>query len=484
MTTSSRPSTHTVPAAVEWPADQRRWLALVLLCLAQFMLIVDVTVVNVALPSIGADLSAGREALTWVVTAYVLTFGGLMLLGGRLADVLGRRNVLLIGLAVFTIASLASGLAVDETTLIVGRVAQGVGAALLSPAALSIITTTFHGAERNRALGVWAGIGGSGAVVGVLLGGVLTSGPGWEWVFFVNVPVGLAILAAIPATVAADRRRPREGSPDVAGALVVTSATALLVYGLVEAGDSGWTATGTLAPIAAGLLLYAGFIMIERTVATPLMRVELLTRRPVVSGTFIMLVATGLLVGFFFLSTLYLQHALGLSALKTGLIFLPAAVAIGVGAQVGAHLIGRLGGRPVAAAAFLLTATGAALLTRVSVESDIYTDFLPGFVIAAFGLGPAFVVATTTTLANVDHHEAGLASAVINTFHELGGAIGVAVLSTVAAASTAHTATSIDGFTDAFTVSAVAAAIAGGISFRLVPPGKPAVAHAGHGHVH
>ncbi|GAA3236013.1 MFS transporter [Nonomuraea helvata] len=462
------------------------WAVLVLLCLAQFMLIIDITVVQVALPTIGTDLALTREALTWVVTAYTLCFGGLMVLGGRLADAVGARRTMPAGLALFSLASLLCGLATTGSLLVAGRALQGVGAALLSPSALALITTTFEGERRNRALGVWAAIGGTGAALGVLLGGVLTAGPGWKWVFFVNVPIGVILLVAIPSLVDAGSPHGKRQRLDIPGALSVTLATALLIYGLVTAGDAGWSAWATLVPLLGAVVIYGGFVLIERTARNPLMRAETLARRPVISGTFVMLLATGLMLGLFFLSSLYLQHVLGFSALRTGLTFLPVAIAITLGAHLGGHLIGKVGGRPIAVAAFVLTAVGAALMTRISPETSAYTTLLPGFVIAAFGIGPAFVTATTTTMANVPHGETGVASGVINTFHELGGSIGVAVVSTVAAASLAPNvaagAAGIGGFTSGLTLCAVAAGAAAVISLVLVPKGRPAAAFVGHGH--
>ncbi|NUR86557.1 MAG: DHA2 family efflux MFS transporter permease subunit [Nonomuraea sp.] len=458
------------------------WAVLVLLCLAQFMLIIDITVVQVALPTIGSDLALDRESLTWVVTTYTLCFGGLMVLGGRLADAVGARRTLLAGLALFTAASLVCGLADDGGTLIAGRAAQGVGAALLSPAALAVITTVFDGERRARALGVWAAIGGTGAALGVLLGGVLTDGPGWTWVFFVNVPIGLLVLAAVPSTIPSAAHA-RGGRIDVGGAVVVTAATALLIYGLVAAGDGGWGAIGTVLPMVAAALLYVVFVLVERSVRAPLMRIETLARRPVVSGAFVMLIATGLMLGLFFLSSLYLQHVLGFSPLQTGLTFLPVAIAITLGAQLGGHLIGKVGGRPVAVAAFAVTALGAALMTRVSPDAGAFTTLVPGFVLAALGIGPAFVTATTTTMANVPPGENGVASGVISTFHELGGSVGVAVVSTVAASSLGPGG-GVGGFTSGLVVCAVVAGVAAVVSLGLVPPGRPATAFVGHGHGH
>ncbi|WP_129670241.1 MFS transporter [Phytoactinopolyspora endophytica] len=475
-------TTHSSDGASHMEQLPQRWAALVLLCFAQFMLIVDLMVVQVALPSIGADLHVGREALTWVVTAYILCFGGLMLLGGRLADTLGARRMLLLGLAVFTIASLLCGLAESGAMLIGGRAAQGVGAALLSPAALSTITAMFHGAERNRALGVWAAIGGSGAAIGVLMGGLLTSGPGWAWVFFVNVPVGVMLLAVISWVVPARPARPAR--VDLPGALLVTISSGLLVFGLNRAGDDGWDSGWTLGTIGAALVGYAAFVVVERVVPAPLMHVVMFTRRPVQSGTFTMVFATGLLSSFFFLSSLYLQHVRDFSALRTGLVFLPVAIVIIAGAHLAGRLIGAVGGRPVAVAGFSLMAGGAVLLAQVSVDSNAYGSVLPGLMVASLGVGPTFVTATTTTLGNVAQHESGLASAVINTAHELGGAIGVSVVSAVAASSIASMVPDADGFRSAFVVCAIAAAAAALVTSRLVPPGKPARAAVGHGHGH
>ncbi|WP_151477427.1 MFS transporter [Streptomyces albicerus] len=460
------------------PADPRRWVALALICLAQFMLILDVTVVNVALPDMAADLDLGRETLTWVVTAYTLCFGGLMLLGGRLADALGSRRTLLAGLAFFTVASLVTGLAENAETLLGGRIAQGIGAALLSPSALSIVTTTFHGAERNKALGVWAAIGGTGAAAGVLVGGALTDGPGWEWVFYVNVPVGLLVLATLPAFVPA--RAPQPARLDVPGALLVTAGTGALIYGLVEAGDAGWGAAATLLPIAGALLAYGLFVAVERASRAPLMDLRMFTRQPVLAGAFLMLIATALLIAFFFLGSVYLQHLRGFSPLKTGLVFLPVAVATGIGAHLGSRLVGRIGSRPTAVGGMVIATAGTIPLTQLSDTGSVYAALLPGFVVASVGIGAVFVTATTTALAMVEHREAGLASGVVNTFHEVGGSIGVAVVSTVAASGFERG--SVGGFADAFTVCAVAAAASAVVSLALVPRGKPQM--TGGPHVH
>ena len=469
------------PREPQASADPRRWKALAAVSLAQFMLILDLTVVNVALPDLGADLDLSRTAFTWAVSIYVLFFGGLLLLGGRLADVFGARPVMLTGLAIFTLASLASGLAQNETLLLGGRIAQGVGAALLSPAALSAITGIFHGEERNKALSVWASLGGVGFAAGVLIGGILTAGPGWRWVFFINVPVGLALLAAIRAVVPPRRPDRAAGRIDVLGAVTVTAATGSLIYGMVNAGDAGWADPETLLPIAAAIVLYAVFVVVERTVPTPLVHPSLLTRRPIVTGAFLMLIASGVLVADLFLGSQYLQHLRGLSALETGLFFLPAALGLMIGAIAAGRLVGTIGTRPVAVVGLTLVAIGNALLIGLSAGGNVYLEALPGTFLFALGGGPLFVCATTSALGRIGQHEAGLVSGVVNTFNQLGAAICVAVASTVAAAGLTHTP-SIDGFTGAFTVFTAVPAVAAVLSLGLIPSGTPQMTGAPHAH--
>jgi EmrB/QacA subfamily drug resistance transporter len=460
------------PREPQESADPRRWKALAAVALAQFVLILDLTVVNVALPDLGADLDLTRTAFTWAVSVYVLFFGGLLLLGGRLADVFGARTIMLTGLVIFTLASLASGLAQNETLLIGGRVAQGVGAALLSPAALSTITSIFHGEERNKALSVWASLGGLGFAAGVLIGGILTSGPGWRWVFFINVPVGLVLLAAIRGVVPLRRPDRAAGRIDVLGAVTVTAAAGSLIYGMINAGDEGWSDPETLLPIAAAIVLYAVFVVVERTVQNPLMHPSLLSRRPIVTGAFLMLIASGVLIADLFLGSQYLQHLRGLSALETGLFFLPAALGLMIGAIAAGRLVGTIGTRPVAVVGLILVAIGNGLLIGLSADGNVYVEALPGTFLFALGGGPLFVCATTSALGRVGQHEAGLVSGIVNTFNQLGAAICVAVASTVAAAGLTRTP-SLDGFTDAFTVFTVVAAVAAVLSLVLVPSGKP-----------
>jgi EmrB/QacA subfamily drug resistance transporter len=469
------------PREPQESADPRRWKALAAISLAQFMLILDLTVVNVALPDLGADLDLSRTAFTWTVSIYVLFFGGLLLLGGRLADVFGARPVMLTGLVIFTLASLASGLAQNETLLLGGRIGQGIGAALLSPAALSTVTSIFHGEERNKALSVWASLGGVGFAAGVLIGGILTSGPGWRWVFFINVPVGLVLLAAIRAVVPLRRPDRAAGRIDVLGAVTVTAATGSLIYGLINAGDQGWADPGTQLPIAAAVVLYGVFVVVERTVPTPLMHPSLLTRRPIATGAFLMLIASGVLIADLFLGSQYLQHLRGLSALETGLFFLPAALGLMIGAIAAGRLVGRVGTRPVAVVGLVLVAIGNGLLIGLSAGGNVYVEALPGTFLFALGGGPLFVCATTSALGRVGQHEAGLVSGVVNTFNQLGAAICVAVASTVAAAGLTSTP-SIDGFTDAFTVFTVVAAVAAVLSLSLVPAGKPQMTGAPNAH--
>jgi EmrB/QacA subfamily drug resistance transporter len=459
--------------------DPRRWWTLVLLGLAQFMVILDITVVNVALPTIGTDLGLDRASLTWVVTAYTLCFGGLLLLGGRLADTLGRRRMFLAGLGLFTLASLASGLAQAGSVLVAARAGQGVGAALLSPAALAIITTTFHGQERNRALGVWAAIAGAGAAVGVLAGGLLVEYASWQWVFFINLPVGIAVAAVVPAVVAA-ARPPHAGGGrrvDLPGALSGTLAIGAVIYGLVTAGSDGWGATTTLRWLAIGLVLAGVFVGVERTAPQPLVPLRLLVRGPLVAGQLVMLASSGLLLATYFLASLYLQRLLGYTALATGLVFLPAALATITGSHLGARAVGRLGPRPVAAAGFGLAAAGTLLLSRLPTHASVLVDLLPGLLLTAAGLGAGFVVATTTAMAHVDQAQAGLASGLLNTGHELGASLGVAVVSTIAAASVAASPLAgqppVGGFDRAFLACALVAAAAAAAAPWLLPHGRP-----------
>lgn len=455
-----------------------RWRALGLLSAAQFMLILDVTVVTVALPDATAALGLDRVAATWVMSAYTLAFGGLMLLGGRAADLFGARRVAMTGLAIFTTASLVCGLAGGAEMLVAGRAAQGVGAALLSPSALSIVTTIFHGTERVRALSVWSGLGGLGAAVGVLVGGALTAGPGWPWVFYINLPVGLVVLATLPSTVPAQRPLPGRRRIDLPGALTVTAATGALVYALVGAGDRGWVNAATLVPLGAAVVLYLGFVLLQRMVASPLVDLSILTRRSVVAGALLMITATGVLVANLFLGSFYLQRLHGLDALTTGLLYLPVAVGTVVGAHTSGHVLARFGPRRVVPVGLALTAVGSvtpAIMPGVAA-------LIVGLSVAALGLGATFVTAFTTAIAHVDHRQAGLASGIVNTFHELGGAIGVALASTLAASSLEAARPVTEGFGNAFVGTSVAAVAAAVLVPWLLPGGRPTGVVRPHAH--
>jgi EmrB/QacA subfamily drug resistance transporter len=441
-----------------------RWRILGFLGVAQLMLILDITVVAIALPHIETDLGASREALTWTVSAYALAFGGLMLLGGRFADLVGAKRVVLTGLLVFTAASLVTGLAESSSTLIGGRIAQGVGAALLSPSALSLVVTLFDGDERNKALGVWSALGGGGAALGVLLGGVLTAGPGWPWVFFVNVPIGLVIAVALA------RMLPRQSPAaagrrlDILGALLVTASSGTLIYAFITAGDRGWL-TGTTALLvllaAAG---YLAFVAWQKRARSPLMDITLLARRPVATGTFLILLATALMIAVFFLGTFYFQHARGYGAMRTGLLFLPVALATMVGANITGRVIGRLGARTLAVVGLFTAAAGMAVPALAIHPATV----VAGVSVTAAATGALFVVASATALGQVAPHEAGIASGIVSTFHEFGAASGAAVVSSVAAASLVGD--TLSGFTNGFVVAAVAAAVAAFVAAALTPP--------------
>lgn len=459
-------STHSAPAVPLTRMTPRDRLTLVVLALAQAMLVIDVTVVNVALPRMSAELGFDPGLAGWTIAAYAVPFGGLLLLGGRLGDIVGTRRMLVIGVVVFTIASLVAALATEPIGLLAARAGQGVGAALLSPAALSTLVRRFDGPLRTRALAVWGAVGGAGAAVGVLLGGLLTEGPGWRWIFYLNVPIGVLIVIAVPLLVAASKGI--RGRADVAGAIVGTLGVASLIVAVSSIGqlDLGFT----LAAIALGIALLVGFVVIERRVAQPLIRLEVLGRRTVLAGATLMFTATGLLVGSFFMLSFWLQDGLGWAAGVTGLAFLPIAVAIVVGAQGAGHLLSQVGARRIATAGVLIAAAGFA-----------GAAFLPGPAlviasasVASLGLGAAFVCASTTALSGIAHHETGAASGFLNTWHEFGAAIGVAALGAVVAAPTGLPLVGFLGVGIAALVVAVVVVV-------VVPPGKQeAVAGLGH----
>ena len=464
---------HRNPAASGAAARGRRpWSVMVLLSVAQFMVILDATVVNVALPSIARSLGLAAGGLQWVVTAYVLASGGLVLLGGRAADVAGRRRIFLAGLTVFTAASLASGLAPTAGALIAARAGQGLGAALLSPAALSIITTSYAGAQRATALGVWGALGGAGAAVGVLAGGVLTTWLGWRSVFLVNVPVG--VVAGVTSLHLVPRHEPRRGfgrKLDLAGAALAVAGLVTLCYALASAPAHGWGSARTLLLLGLAVVLLAAFAVVERSVPRPLVPAQLWRTRSLVAGVLVMLGATGILVGTFFLNSLYLQEVQHASALRVGLEFLPLALVIGASAHLGSRLLPRAGARVLIVAGLLVMGAGALLLTGVSARSGYLTGFLPGLLVVGTGTGLVLPATAIAAMNDIAEDRAGVASGLMTTAHEIGAALGVGVFSAVAVATSGGIAA---GYRNGFTV---AAAVAGGLAVAaavLVPAVRPA----------
>jgi EmrB/QacA subfamily drug resistance transporter len=431
--------------------DPLRWKALAIVCAAFFMTVLDVSIVNVALPSIGKALHFTESNLQWVITAYAITFGGFLLLGGRAADLLGRRRVFYVGVAVFTVASFLCGLAWSEGVLIGARALQGLGAAIISPAALSIITTMFdEGPERNKALGIWGAIGGSGAAVGVLAGGLLTKYLGWEWIFFVNVPVGALALALAPRFVR-ESRSDRETTQDIGGAITVTGGLALLVYAVSNAPSHGWSSTWTITRLAIAVALLIAFLVIESRAKDPLMPFRIF-RVSTVAGANV----AGLLLGIvvfsnFFLLTLYVQKVLGWSALKTGITFVATAGTAILWAGVAQALVTRIGAKTVMAIGFVAMIAGMLWYTQIPVDASYWSDLLPGYLLVGFALPFCFIPVSIAALAGVEAHEAGLASGLINTAQQIGGAIGVAVTSSVSITHFNHQLKSGASFQSAFT---------------------------------
>ncbi len=424
------------PAPASSP-ERSKWLVLALLAMAQFVVILDASIVNVALPTIGRALEFSQDDLSWVVNSYVLVFGGFLLLGGRLADLLGPRRVFLGGMAVFGLASLAGGFAQTDVQLIVARVVQGLGAAIISPAALSIVTRTFaEGRERNTALGVWGAVAGSGGAAGVLLGGVLTEYLSWRWVLFVNVPIAVAVIIAGPRLLTEFRREGSGRSFDVTGAFTVTAGLALLVYTLVDAEQAGWASTQTIVLGAVSAALLAAFVVVERRAREPLVPFTIFRLRTLRGANIIgLLVGAGLFSMFFFIS-LYLQLVLGMDALEAGLAYLPLALTIIAAAGIAAQLVTRIGFKPTLILGALFVAAGLFWFSRVSADGAYASDVLGPSLLAAVGLGFSFVPVTIAAVTGTEPSEAGLASGLINTSQQIGGALGLAVLSTIATART------------------------------------------------
>ena len=413
--------------------NPRRWWALALLCGAFFMVILDANIVIVALPSIQADLNFSEQGLQWVISAYALTFAGLLLLGGRAADLLGRRRLFMAGLALFTLASLVCGLAWSPGALIAARAIQGVGAAIMTPTAMSIIAATFEeGPERNKALAIWGMLGAFGATAGYLIAGPLVDGPGWEWIFFINIPVGLIALALCPVLLRESRVTTTARSYDPAGALSITGALVLLVYAMVEAPDAGWGSPQTILLLAGAAVLLALFAIIESRHRAPLVPLRILRSRTLVGANTVMLLFGTVAFGMPFLVTLYAQQVLGYSALEFGVGFVVTPIAAAVGMIAAQAAIARVGFRPVAVTGMALLGAGSLLLTQASVGGSYFGDIFFGVLVFGLGIGPAFATATIAALAGVPERDAGIASGLSNTAFQLGGALGVAIVSTVA----------------------------------------------------
>ena len=441
----------------------RKWLALALLASVQFMVVLDIAIVNVALPSIQTDLGFSQENLQWVISAYALFFGGFLLLGGRAADLFGRRRLFLAGIVLFTVASLLAGFAWSEASLITARALQGLGAAVITPAALSILMTTFHeGKDRNTALGVWGAVGAFGAVAGVLLGGVLTDALSWEWIFFLNAPVGLTAFLVTPLLLG-ESRDERARSFDIPGAVLVTSGMVVLVFGITQANEYGWTSAATIGLFTGAAALLAGFVAWEARVSQPLMPFSIFRLRTLVGANIAGLILGTALFAMFLMLTLYMQQVLGYSAMKTGVGYLAVAGTAIIWSAVAAQLVTRIGVKPVLVAGMSLLTAGLVYFTQVDVGGSYFGDLLPGFLLISIGMGFSFVPISIAALAGVRDEEAGLASGLINTSQQIGGALGIAALSAIATSTTEDAVTSgsavpaalTDGFEAAFWAAAV-----------------------------
>jgi EmrB/QacA subfamily drug resistance transporter len=466
----------------ETALDPRRWWALALLCGAFLMVILDAAIVIVALPSIEADLGFSEQGLQWVISAYALTFAGLLLLGGRAADLLGRRRMFVVGVLFFTAASLLCGLAWSPGALIAARAIQGVGAAIMTPTALSIISTTFpEGSERNKALGIWSMMGAVGATAAWLIGGPLVEGPGWEWIFFINIPLGLGALALTPVLLRESRGALTQRSYDPAGALTITGALVLLVYAVVEAPDVGWGDVRTILLFAGSAVLLAAFALIESRHRAPLVPLRILRSRTLVGANAVMLLFGTVAFGTPFVLTLYAQQVLGYSAVKFGIGTAVFTVMAAVGSIVGQAIVLRVGFRTVAAAGLTLMGAGSLILTQASVGGSYFGDMFFGLLVYGSGIGLAFVSATVAALAGVAERESGLAAGLSNTAFQMGAALGVAIASTVAVSRSEDFLAANEGanplvvlnegFQSAFLACVVLAGI--GVALALLLLGRP-----------
>ncbi|TDD64541.1 DHA2 family efflux MFS transporter permease subunit [Jiangella aurantiaca] len=464
------------PGSVD-PPDPRRWKALALLGTAFFMVILDATIVLTAIPSIQDDLDLDVAGVQWVLTGYVITFGGLMLFFGRVADLVGRRGVFLAGVALFVVSSLLCGIAWDGWVLLAARAVQGVSAAIMAPTALSIVVSVFRDpAERNQALGVWGALGGIGATAGLLLGGVITSGISWEWIFYINVPIGVAIFLLVPALINETKQRVAVRKFDAAGAISITAALVLLIYAIINAPEVGWGSTGTIFQLAAAAVLIALFLVIESRSSAPLVPLRIFKIRNLTAGNLTIL-AVGLTVdGMLFPLTIYVQEVLDYSALQFGLTSAVMTVMSIVGAFAGQAAVTRLGLRPIAVPALLLIAVGTALLITVSADGTFWADLFWGLLIFGPGMGAAFVASQIAALDGVAEEESGLAAGLVDTSFNIGSALGIAIVTSVAL-SVAGDATTDDpkvalteGLQSAFLVATVFAVL--GLLAAFLLPGK------------
>ena len=467
--------------------DPRRWIALAVIVAAQFMVVLDVAIVNVALPSIRTDLHFSQESLQWVITAYSIFFGGVLLLGGRLADLLGRRRLFMAGLALFTVSSLLDGLAWSEGSLIAFRSLQGLGAALLSPAALSILTTTFReGRERNLALGIWGAASGSGGAAGVLLGGALTSALSWSWIFFINVPVGALVLGLSPWLLRESRADLRHRHFDFAGAATITGGLMLLVYAMTRAAQHGWATGETIGLLAAAAALVVAFFGVEMRSKAPLLPLRIFRLRTLTASNVSGLLMGGAIFSQFFLLTLYMQEVLHYSAIKTGVAYIGLTLSIIVFSAASQALVTRIGVRRVLPVGLALSTVALLLFARLPVHGHYFTDLFPAFIVSGIGLALAFVPMSIGALTGVKQADAGIASGLINTNQQIGGAIGVAAAVTIATTFTSRYvsghpgATAFDGaalthgFQIAFYVLAGLAALGAALAAVLLESKPPA----------
>jgi EmrB/QacA subfamily drug resistance transporter len=459
------------PADGNAPASRRNAALLLVLLVAQLMVILDITAVNIALPSLAKDLQLTGSQISWTITSYSLVFGSLLLFGGRAADLLGRRRLFLTGLAVFTVSSLASALAGTAVALFAARAGQGLGAAMLSPAALSIITTCFHGHAKAKALAAWGAVGGAGAAIGVIAGGLLTEFADWRMIFFVNLPVAVALAVTALKVIPADTEKPRWRGMDLRGASVATASLGALVYAITQGSSAGWTSAQTLAFALAGVAGLAVFAVLETRTEKPLLEIGRLADRAVGGGLFLMLAAAGSIFGLFFLCSVYLQNVLGTSPLMTGLAFIPLALAAGVGAHAAGHIVGRHGVRMPLASAFAIAAAGMALLAHVGENGTYLRNVLPGMLVAGFGLGIAVVSVSIAILTGSREDESGMISGLNSTGHEIGGTIGIAVFSTIAAGATGALggAQAAAGISHAFVAGGILTTLASLIAFAVLP---------------